>query len=69
MTIMMKTEVLLSFDSENINKLSDDLELNVTKYTQADVKFQDKIKDNQDIYQIIVRFEQLINLQLIVIVQ
>ena len=69
MTIMMKTEVSLSFDSENINKLSDDLELNVTKYKQADVKFQDKIKDNQDIYQIIVRFEQLINLQLIVIVQ
>jgi hypothetical protein len=38
MTIMMKTEVSLSFDSENINKLSDDLELNVTKYKQADVK-------------------------------
>jgi hypothetical protein len=39
MTIMMKTEVSLSFDSENINKLSDDLGLNVTKYKQADVKF------------------------------
>ena len=65
----MKTEVSLSFDSENINKLSDDLVLNVTKYKSADVKFQDIIKDNQDIYQIIVRFEQLINLHLIVIVQ
>jgi len=39
MKIMMKTEVSLSFDSENINKLSDDLVLNVTKYKSADVKF------------------------------